>query len=55
VQGVELMWIMLCGRKQCRYGALKLLDYASTRAVLPCEKLVDLVSVELPLEEGGAW
>lgn len=31
------------GKKQSRYGALKLLDFACTRYALPCEKLVDLV------------
>lgn len=36
------MWIMLQSKKQSRYGALKLLDFASTRFATPCEKLVDL-------------
>ena len=41
-EGVELVWIMLQSKKQSRYGAVKLLDFASTRFPLPCEKLVDL-------------
>jgi hypothetical protein len=36
------VWIMLQSKKQSRYGAVKLLDFASTRFPLPCEKLVDL-------------
>ncbi len=43
-EGVELMWLMLEGKRQSRYGALKLLDFACTRYAAPCEKLVDLVS-----------
>lgn len=41
-EGVELMWIMLQSKKQSRYGAVKLLDFCTTRYALPCEKLVDL-------------
>lgn len=41
-EGVELMWLMLANKRQSRYGALKLLDFASTRYGAPCEKLVDL-------------
>lgn len=41
-EGVELMWLMLANKRQSRYGALKLLDYATTRYSAPCEKLVDL-------------
>ncbi len=36
------MWLMLQSKKQSRYGALKLLDFATTRYALPCDKLVDL-------------
>jgi hypothetical protein len=43
-EGVELMWLMMQNKKQSRYGALKLLDFACTRYTPPCEKLVDLVS-----------
>ena len=42
-EGVELMWLMLQNKRQSRYGALKLLDFAATRYTPPCEKLVDLV------------
>uniref|UniRef100_A0A7S3R3A3 Beta-catenin-like protein 1 N-terminal domain-containing protein n=1 Tax=Dunaliella tertiolecta TaxID=3047 RepID=A0A7S3R3A3_DUNTE len=41
-EGVELMWLMLANKRQSRFGALKLLDYAATRYGAPCEKLVDL-------------
>ncbi|GFR50058.1 hypothetical protein Agub_g12199, partial [Astrephomene gubernaculifera] len=41
-EGVELMQLMLQSRRQCRYGALKCLDYAATRFPPPAEKLVDL-------------
>ncbi|GLI67804.1 hypothetical protein VaNZ11_012092 [Volvox africanus] len=41
-EGVELMQLMLQSRRQCRYGALKCLDYATTRFAVPAEKLVDL-------------
>ncbi|GLC46520.1 hypothetical protein PLESTM_001885000 [Pleodorina starrii] len=41
-EGVELMQLMLQSRRQCRYGALKCLDYATTRFAAPAEKLVDL-------------
>lgn len=41
-EGVELMHLMLQSRRQCRYGALKCLDYVSTRYGPPCDKLVDL-------------
>ncbi len=36
------MHLMLQSRRQCRYGALKCLDYAATRFVAPAERLVDL-------------
>lgn len=36
------MWLMLQSKKQSRYGALKLLDFVTTRYALPCDKLVDL-------------
>ncbi|EFJ40460.1 hypothetical protein VOLCADRAFT_69464, partial [Volvox carteri f. nagariensis] len=41
-EGVELMQLMLQSRRQGRYGALKCLDYATTRFAAPAEKLVDL-------------
>ncbi|GAX82009.1 hypothetical protein CEUSTIGMA_g9437.t1 [Chlamydomonas eustigma] len=41
-EGVELVWIMLQSKKQSRYGAVKLLDFSTTRFPQPCEKLVDL-------------
>ncbi|GIL93422.1 hypothetical protein Vretimale_6066 [Volvox reticuliferus] len=41
-EGVELMQLMLQSRRQCRYGALKCLDYATSRFAVPAEKLVDL-------------
>ncbi|KXZ43101.1 hypothetical protein GPECTOR_102g54 [Gonium pectorale] len=41
-EGVELMHLMLSSRRQCRYGALRCLDYAATRFAPPAEKLVDL-------------
>ncbi len=43
-EGVELMYLMLASKKQSRYGALRLLDFAMTRCAPSCEKLVDLVS-----------
>ena len=33
---------MLQSKKQSRYGAVKLLDFATTRFSAPCDKLVDL-------------
>ncbi len=33
---------MLQSKKQSRYGAIKLLDFATTRFAPPCDKLVDL-------------
>ena len=33
---------MLQSKKQSRYGAVKLLDFATTRFTTPCDKLVDL-------------
>ncbi|KAG2427002.1 hypothetical protein HXX76_012786 [Chlamydomonas incerta] len=41
-EGVELMHLMLQSRRQGRYGALKCLDFATTRYAPPAEKLVDL-------------
>ncbi|KAG1678261.1 hypothetical protein FOA52_013881 [Chlamydomonas sp. UWO 241] len=41
-EGVELMWIILQNKKASRYGAVKLLDFATTRYGPPCDKLVDM-------------
>ncbi len=40
------MLLMLQSKKQSRYGALKLLDFASTRFAPTCDKLVDLVGLK---------
>jgi len=67
-EGVELVWIMLQSKKQSRYGAVKLLDFATTRFTAPCDKLVDLgglkhlfgifmgkARIKGPRGEGGQW
>ena len=41
-EGVELMWIMLENKKSSRLGAIKCLDFVTTRYPAPCEKLVDV-------------
>lgn len=40
-EGVELMLLMLQAKKHSRYGAVKALDYATTRHGPACERLVD--------------
>lgn len=40
-EGVELMHIMMEKKKMSRLGAIKCLDFVTTRFAAPCEKLVD--------------
>ena len=41
-EGVELMHIMLENKKMSRLGAIKCLDFVTTRFAAPCDKLVDV-------------
>lgn len=40
-EGPDLMWLLLASKKQVRLGALRVMDYATTRFAPPCDVVSD--------------